>query len=343
MLHILLTILKIIGIVLLVIVGLILLILACVLFVPIRYGAFIRCNESNGKDLSAKVKVTYLLHIISLSVFYKEKKIDTELRICGFKTNLFDRIKGKDDSKSGENTAENKKNSKKRFNDKKKEKNGTELQTAEYDEDEVEIIESNFMDDFDNGTNRIHEKGENGNNELGADAAEQNVENKIKNKITQIISKIQYQFHNIYGKIKKAKENIGNLKEKAGKLKEKADSIKEFIKDDNTKLTFEFVKGQLKKVLNHISPKKVKGYIRFGFDDAYNTGRVLGVVYAVLRGGKENLNIYADFDNKVFETDIEMKGRMQIYYFVIVAVRIYRNSEFKKLLQRKKEFDSKNK
>ncbi|MBQ3665110.1 MAG: DUF2953 domain-containing protein [Lachnospiraceae bacterium] len=357
MLHILLTILKIIGILLLVIIGLVLLILACVLFVPIRYGAFIKCSESSGKDLSVRLKVTYLLHIISLSIVYKDKVIDKELKIFGFQTNLLNRGKEKDDSHSDQgdsNSGQKEGTSGKIANLRKK----LDVRKKEED-DQIEIVESNFLDRtsgwFGDGVtphheeNTVHEENiahedstaDEENNAHEDDSHKENLFVRVKNKIIQIIHKIKYQFHNICGKIKNVRESIGNLREKAHKLKKKADSYKEFLTHDNTKLTLAFVKGELVKVLKHIRPKKVKGFIRFGLGDAYNTGRVLGIIYAVLRGGRKNFNIYADFDNKVLETDIEIKGRMQIYYFVFIAVRIYLNEEFKKLLQRKKELDSK--
>ena len=68
MLHILLLILKVIGIILAVIVGIILLLAAIFLFVPIRYDISAKCDGS-VEGLKAKIKVTWLLHLVRADVF----------------------------------------------------------------------------------------------------------------------------------------------------------------------------------------------------------------------------------------------------------------------------------
>ncbi len=69
MLHILLLILKIIGIVLLCILGLLLLGIACALFVPVRYRIeAVRKEGAEEPPVTVTVKVTWLLHFINVLV-----------------------------------------------------------------------------------------------------------------------------------------------------------------------------------------------------------------------------------------------------------------------------------
>ncbi len=75
-----LTILKIIGIVLLSIIGLLLLIVLALCFVPFRY----KINASKDDSLIANVNITYLLHFISLKAIY-DKKLTIEARILGIR------------------------------------------------------------------------------------------------------------------------------------------------------------------------------------------------------------------------------------------------------------------
>ena len=79
MLGILLTILKIIGIILLVLIGLILLAAAVILLVPIRYHGE---GAREEKILSGNVKLTWLLHMISASASLSED--GTKIRVCLF-------------------------------------------------------------------------------------------------------------------------------------------------------------------------------------------------------------------------------------------------------------------
>ena len=75
MLHILLTILKIIGIILLAILGLLILLLCIVFFVPLRY---VINAETKGDFASTNVKIQFywFLHLVSGQVTYLEEEID---------------------------------------------------------------------------------------------------------------------------------------------------------------------------------------------------------------------------------------------------------------------------
>lgn len=88
MLGILLTILKIIGIILLVLIGLILLAAAVILLVPIRYHGD---GAREEKILSGNVKLTWLLHMISASASLSED--GTKIRVCLFGKTIYPKTK----------------------------------------------------------------------------------------------------------------------------------------------------------------------------------------------------------------------------------------------------------
>ena len=88
MLGILLTILKIIGIILLVLIGLILLAAAVILLVPIRYHGE---GAREEKILSGNVKLTWLLHMISASASLSEE--GTKIRVCLFGKTIYPKTK----------------------------------------------------------------------------------------------------------------------------------------------------------------------------------------------------------------------------------------------------------
>ena len=90
MLGILLTILKIIGIILLVLIGLILLAAAVILLVPIRYHGE---GAREEKILSGNVKLTWLLHMISASASLSED--GTKIRACLFGKTIYLKSKAK--------------------------------------------------------------------------------------------------------------------------------------------------------------------------------------------------------------------------------------------------------
>jgi len=79
MLHIILILLKIIGIILASVLGLLLFFLLIILFVPIRY----RINANNRDTVFAEVKVSWLFRIIYLRVSFVNNKFNMILRIFG--------------------------------------------------------------------------------------------------------------------------------------------------------------------------------------------------------------------------------------------------------------------
>ncbi|WP_461812059.1 DUF2953 domain-containing protein [Faecalimonas sp.] len=87
MLHILCILLKIIGILILVLLGLFFLLTGIILFVPVRYHI-----EAKGKgtvqSLEMKMRFSWLLHLLSGYVCYREKKIEWQVRTVWKKWNV---------------------------------------------------------------------------------------------------------------------------------------------------------------------------------------------------------------------------------------------------------------
>ena len=86
MLHILLLLLKIIGIMVLIILGVLVLSVCVVLFVPLRYQ-----GEAVIKDglesLKAHLKFSWFLHLVSGYIIYENKKMDWRVRVLWKKVN----------------------------------------------------------------------------------------------------------------------------------------------------------------------------------------------------------------------------------------------------------------
>lgn len=73
----LLTILKVIGIILLIILGILLLVIGIVLFIPIVYQS----KASYEEQLLAKGKISWLFHLISLEFNYEDGELDHQIRV----------------------------------------------------------------------------------------------------------------------------------------------------------------------------------------------------------------------------------------------------------------------
>lgn len=333
MLHIILTILKIIGIILLVIIGLVLLICACILFVPVRYNASITYKDK----LVVKAQITYLLHVISAKYLREGKEGNTEIRILGFKVHFFDKDKKyEEDTKMFEEMSE--KMNVQRTSVKDAHLTDIKSQTTYMEENNKNEIKE--TKDAEPEYGKAECRTGNSNSEDGSfdeqgseeeNLPKTNVIERIKDKFKKIISnlkniiyKIKYRFKTICGTISKVYKNIKDFKE--------------FISDENTKKAISFIKAEAVKLIRHLKPKKVKGYLNFGFDNPSYTGRMLGVIYMFSRGTKKNFQINPDFENRVFETDVQIKGRIQVYYLLIIAYKFYKNKNFREVLERRRTY-----
>ncbi len=317
MLHILLTILKVIGIIILVLISLVILIIAAILFVPIRYSID-AIYDRKVKNLDFKIKITYLLHLISVKYIYKDDGLS--IKIFGIKTHFFDKETKAMEEKINKETKMFEKMSSE-IKDNMTEMPEVYEQLKKIDEERDRLAENvNKKEENIENNNKDNDTEEN--TEEFIKVEKQNIFSRIYSKIKAIIIKIKYRFIKFCDTIKKICKNVNDLKE--------------FISDDNTKEAFGFLKKETLILLKHIRPRRIKGYVHFGFDDPSYTGNLLGLIYMILRGSPKEFRINPDFENKVFDGEIHAKGRVQCYLLLIIGIRLYKNDNLKLLLERRR-------
>lgn len=317
MLHILLTILKVIGIIILVLISLVILIIAAILFVPIRYSID-AIYDRKVKNLDFKINITYLLHLISVKYIYKDDGLS--IKIFGIKTHFFDKEAKAMEEKINKETKMFEKMSSE-IKDNMPEMPEAYKQLKKIDEERDRLAENvNKKEENIENNNKDNDIEEN--TEEFIKVEKQNIFSRIYSKIKAIIIKIKYRFIKFYDTIKKICKNVNDLKE--------------FISDDNTKEAFGFLKKEALILLKHIRPRRIKGYVHFGFDDPSYTGNLLGLIYMILRGSPKEFRINPDFENKVFDGEIHAKGKVQCYLLLIIGIRIYKNDNLKLLLERRR-------
>lgn len=317
MLHILLTILKVIGIIILVLISLVILIIAAILFVPIRYSID-AIYDRKVKNLDFKIKITYLLHLISVKYIYKDDGLS--IKIFGIKTHFFDKETKAMEEKINKETKMFEKMSSE-IKDNMTEMPEVYEQLKKIDEERDRLAENvNKKEENIENNNKDNDTEEN--TEEFIKVEKQNIFSKIYSKIKAIIIKIKYRFIKFCDTIKKICKNVNDLKE--------------FISDDNTKEAFGFLKKEALILLKHIRPRRIKGYVHFGFDDPSYTGNLLGLIYMILKGSPKEFRINPDFENKVFDGEIHAKGRVQCYLLLIIGIRLYKNDNLKLLLERRR-------
>lgn len=147
----------------------------------------------------------------------------------------------------------------------------------------------------------IEKKIEESIDESKADAAdEMQIEKEASEENTSVgdkekwYEKIKYTFQKICDKIKMCFET-----------KEK---IVTFLENEVHQQAFLKIKKEFFWLLKHLRPKKVRGKVRFGFDDPCRTGQVLAGLSVLYPFYGENVEIEPDFENEILTGNLFIKG-----------------------------------
>ena len=109
--------------------------------------------------------------------------------------------------------------------------------------------------------------------------------------------------------------------------------ITDFFFDDTTQDAIHLLLGKIGNLLGHIRPRKLTGYLDFGFDDPSITGRVLGILSVFLPQVGKTFDINPDFDKSHLECDITSSGRIYLIYLIYIAISTYFNKNIKYVLK----------
>lgn len=340
MIHILLLLLKIIGITLLSVLGLLLLIILVVLFVPIRYSL----NVEADKSVEARACVSWLLHLLHAKAVY-DGTFGIVIRVFGIPIKRIPAPEEKKPKKSKDKQKE-----KKRARGKKAEKaldrndteaeagtesgvktaagetadaNRTESETktasgesACSGSDEAAVLSETVTSEEDKRTE----------SDSASDTNEDDTESislfqkfvKFIRAVRAFFSKILYTIQNICGKIEKVKELIGYYSE--------------VLKSEEGQRTFALARRELGRLLKHIAPTKLRGSLTIGMGDPAATGQIIAIVSMFYPIYGNNVSITADFDEKCICGRMYLKGRIRIITLIRIAWRVYFNKDVKTFL-----------
>lgn len=329
MVGIVLTILKVIGIILLILVGILLCFIGTVLFWPIYY----RFTASKEDGIQAVVNISWIFRILRFRGWYEQGK---EFEYY-FKVLFFQLYPKKEKNNKKKKNVSKKKESLSENDDTKEDalkKDATEKEEIEKDEferketEKEEILQEGTIEESLETQVDVEEKSQ-GNREeqkkrkqrKGKDSSEskkeaerQNIFYKIKDKIKHI----KFTFQKFCNKVK---ELLGNY-----------EKFKEFVTSEETRETLKFLNRQRKYLARHLKPDKFQVNIHYGMDDPAHTGEILAaysVMYPFLPG---KWNIIPDFENACIDGNINMKGKVRLYTILIVLWRCYKNETINKFI-----------
>ena len=326
MLHILLFILKIIGILLLSILGLILLILALVLLVPVRYRAVLQMRTI--AEYSADGKASWLLGLICLTCGYDGEQVKLDIRIFGHSLlhkkpeKQKKRRKKPPQRQTGEQPA---------VREIKAEKENIEPENTECmplvkqagpKQDEKTSVQE-ISDTEDGGTD--------------ADEAERTSGTHEKNHVWQKLRNGSTRLSRLPSQIRQKVSSIGhtwkNLSKRKDHLQSTVEKYHSFWNRTCTQAAKDHILKEVKYLLRHILPEKLEGTLTFGFEDPATTGQVLGIlcVLAVFTGN--HLEVNGNFEGKMLEGDVSIKGHIRLCHIAKSAISLLIDKNIRKTIK----------
>lgn len=134
----------------------------------------------------------------------------------------------------------------------------------------------------------------------------------------------------ILSKIKKFPMHIISVKQKYSELKS-------FFKSKKTKIAFYYAKNIMQKVYNHIKPEKLEAKLVFGFDSPDKTGQalgILGLIYGTINIDKDKIQIIPDFEKRILEGTVYMKGHFVSGYIILQLFKLYFKKEVHDIIEK---------
>ena len=340
MLHILWLIFKVILILLGVILGLALLILLLVLFCPIRYRVYAeKAEEAPFKEAAARVRVSWLFGGVSANASLESGTLRVFAKLFFLtKTLLTKNFFGQKETgnTAGQKPAAQAAETKPEPPDApetsfQQEAPVSEAETSSGQEDadaepeipadviQVEPIlpEDSTAPGKDDETQKAEAPAEES-TAFDNPAAEETEPQVLaeKQKKAGILQKIS-------GALRSIRKKISDIKKKISGAMTKAAWWRDFIFHEKTKAAVALILREAKFLVRHVLPKRIRGRLRFGFEDPSITGKILAFMGATYPRHRNSVALTPVFENRtVIDGKTEISGRIYLVVFAAAAVKI---------------------
>lgn len=323
MLHILLLILKWIGIVLAVFLLLVLLLINLGLFVPIRYRADASC-QNDIETLETEFELSWMWKLFFLTACWKKGKADMKIRI-GWKYLFSEEKEGKSEEKievPEENDLQKEKEEQK-FLKEQKESLPSEKTNCSLPENNVqEQAEKREcrQEKTESGIDKEEEEKESftADRRKAGGRKKKPLWDRMKEKISEWIESCKRFWRKILA--------IGR------NLRGKKEQIESFLTDASHRRAFCSLKREVRRFLGHVSPKDVKIVGKIGLEDPYMTGQALAVLGMLFPFLGENTVIVPDFENKVLEGSVHIEGKIHNFRMLAILWRLIKDRDVRKII-----------
>lgn len=313
MLHVILTILKILLWIILAILGLVLLLLLLVLFSPIKYKVDAKYH---GKAL-VHAKISFLIATVRLMFDQESKKFEYSVRLAGIKLNLNKEKKPKKPKKTKKNKEE-----------------VQEVEQPQISEQELEVLpqEPALVQDVAEAEVNPVSEARIEEDELEAfDLFDDDLDKDVPKEQQSLFGRIKAVFITLKNKLVNIKNKVEefspeNIESKVqGKVDKLKKTINKFTRFWNLKCTVKtrnYLKKYLIGLVKHIGPRSIKGYVRYGFGDPCKTGQVTGYLSLLPFVYSKHFSLEPDFYKKIIDGEVLLKGKIRIGYILRIVLNI---------------------
>ncbi|RGY01570.1 DUF2953 domain-containing protein [Blautia sp. OF03-15BH] len=350
MLHIILLILKAVGILLAAVLLLLLLCILLLLFVPLRYEIAFRHTET---ETAVQGKVSWLLHLIRAKLFY-EKSEGKRLLV---KIGSFQLIPKKEKKKKKQKPVE-----KAKLAPKPVEKSVQKpVQPVEQPEKAVEKPEKVQKQEEQVRRESLQKKPvqpvletetkekpqEESIPEVQSHPGPEQIPKKSRlsalaeklRGIPNFFRKLWAVFLAVGQQLKRQAEKLRRLFHSLSELKAKLSHYIEIWQEEETQTLIRSLKGYLFYLLHHIRPRRGRGYLKYGFPDPALTGQLTGLFYVLrpLAFSELALEPVFETDEILLEGDLVIRGHIRLVHLVRVGLKLLFDKNLKHFRQRLKE------
>lgn len=302
------SILKITGMILLIILLIIIFILGIILFVPIRYRFSGSCYEE--PEGAAYIRWTPLFFKVEAA--FREKRFQYTVKLFGgvIMTNAgvpLSWIGRKFFSFEEEETQRAEENIKESI-----------LKTGPEEDAEKDISDNSY------------EKGNIDDKEYNINIQEeaysfQDVPKEKKRK--SVLKRIQK-------KIQEYRQRWKFLKKRLKAISQKKDALKKVYHSKRFEMAKQDVRLYLKEVLQILKPDQLEGYVHFGMEDPALTGQILGGLAMFLPFYQDFLDIRPDFEGKCLDGNLRGNGKIYLFAVVKLALKVIFNKNLIKVTKK---------
>ncbi len=132
---------------------------------------------------------------------------------------------------------------------------------------------------------------------------------------------------------KRRKKTAGLKRDKSKKSFSfaRVSSIIGLVKESKNRRVIKKLLREILLLLQYLSPTRIRGRIIVGTGDPCTTGMLLGGISLFPAAYQDGVRIVPDFEEKHFEADGFIKGRIRMIYFLRLLHRLYQDRELKAL------------